>query len=84
MRQRLSRRQRDILTKIANGMRLLAAPDMTCWLHSVSDGKYEPVERVSNRMAERLVLGNLVRAVGHLAPGGWDALGRHQCDYSRE
>lgn len=81
MTERLTRRQRDILNKIANGMRLLAAPDMTCWLHTESDGTYREVERVSNKMAERLVIRNLVHPYGHLKPAGWDALGRHQCDY---
>ena len=84
-RERLSRRQRDILTKIANGMRLLVAPDMTCWLYDVSNPlNYEPVERVSNKMADRLVIRNLVHPYGHLKTAGWEALGRHECEYQTD
>ena len=54
--ERLSRRQRDVMTKIAHGKRLLAAPDMTCWLY---DGD-EPVEQVAERTANRLVMRDLV------------------------
>lgn len=85
MRERLSRRQRDVLTRIADGMRLLAAPDMTCWLYDVSNPDvYEPVEQVSTYTAERLVIRNLVHPYGHLKPAGWDALGRHDCEYRKK
>ena len=76
-RPRVSKLQRRILIRIADGWFLTSDGVATCWLQS-SDGPVFTTEDVSMLTAERLVLRNLVHPAGHLLPDGWLAIGRQQ------
>jgi hypothetical protein len=75
VRPRISKRQREILNKIADGWFLTSDGVATCWLQS-SHSPVFTTEDVSNHTAERLVLRNLVHPYGHLLSDGWAAIGR--------
>lgn len=80
---RPTRRQLQVMRRIRDeGLLLLAESNGECWLFDVDDyqeGKtyeeqYHPVERISDVLAWRLVLGGWVRGSGGLSPKGKEAL----------
>lgn len=73
-RPRVSKLQRHILQRIADGWFLDADGVATCWLRS-SPSPVFTIEDVAMYTAERLVLRKLVHPAGHLLPDGWRALG---------
>lgn len=75
-RPRVSRLQRHILERIADGWRLTSDGIATCWLDSAPDCPVSTTEEVSMFTAERLVLRHLVHPAGYLLPDGWRAIGR--------
>lgn len=76
--RRPTRVQQRIMRRMhSEGLLLLAESNLECWLFGTTDDGMvgEPVERVSDITAERLVLRGFVRGSGDLTRLGLDAIG---------